>query len=157
MTYAHELRASMTLPLPLDRVFAFYADAGNLARITPPELRFSILTPRPIHMAEGALIDYRLSPFGIPLRWRSLISLWNPPHEFVDEQLEGPYASWRHHHAFVAGKDGTTAVHDVVAYRLPLAPFGEIAHALVRRQLDRIFAFRQGAVRRLLEPASEVA
>jgi ligand-binding SRPBCC domain-containing protein len=131
----------MSVPLSHEQVFAFFADAANLERITPPELRFRVLT-QPILMQEGTLIDYRLRLFGVPLRWRARIGL-------VDEQLRGPYRVWEHTHLF-REEGGATTIEDVVRYALPVAPFGEIFHPLVRLQLERIFRFRRSAVRNCL-------
>ncbi len=148
-----ELHTTLELPLPVDEVFAFFAEAGNLERITPPELRFEILTSLPVEMRRGTLLEYRLRLFGVPFRWQTRIAAWDPPHGFVDVQLRGPYALWEHTHVFVA-TDGGTLIDDRVRYRLPLAPFGDVVHPLVRRQLARIFAYRQEAVRRALLVAS---
>jgi ligand-binding SRPBCC domain-containing protein len=138
----HWLERETIVPRPRTEVFAFFSDAANLERITPPFLRFRITTPQPLDIREGTLIDYRLSLFGIPFGWRTLIEEYEPEERFVDRQLKGPYRLWRHTHEFSDVPGGTRMV-DRVEYAIPLGPLGGLARALfVRRMLDRIFDFR---------------
>lgn len=145
----HVVGYEQVLPRPLDEVFEFFAAADNLERITPPELQFRILTPLPVSMRTGTLIEYRLGLFGVPFRWRTRINEWNPPHSFVDEQLSGPYREWVHTHLF-ATVPGGTLVRDEVRYRLPLFPIGEVARPVVRLQIERIFRYRRRRLEALL-------
>lgn len=142
------LHAVCELPRPVDEVFAFFADARNLERLTPPFLNFEVLTPDPIDMREGALIDYRLRVRGLPLRWQSRISVWEPPHRFVDEQLKGPYKKWHHEHLFSPGSSpGSTRCEDIVHYAVPLS---FIVHSLfVGPDVKRIFRYRQEQLKAL--------
>jgi ligand-binding SRPBCC domain-containing protein len=145
----YRLTTRLHLPVPRDRVFAFFADAENLGRITPSELGFQIRTPTPIAMTAGTLIEYTIKLWGIPLRWQTRISEWNPPEHFVDEQLRGPYKTWIHTHRF-ADVAGGTDIEDDVAYELPFGIFGRLVAPLVRLQLARIFRHRQEQVARLI-------
>jgi ligand-binding SRPBCC domain-containing protein len=142
----HTFNTSMRLPLAPEEVFAFFAEAANLARITPPELGFELLTPPPLHLGAGTLIDYRLRLYGVPFGWQTQILCWDPPHAFVDAQRRGPYTRWVHTHCFREA-DGGTIIEDAVEYGLPFWPLGEIVYPIVRRQLHRIFRYRQQAIR----------
>lgn len=141
----HKINTSVRVPLHIDEVFPFFYDVLNLQRITPPELDFGILTPQPIKIELGTIVDYRMKLFGVPFKWRSVISVWEPPRRFVDEQVSGPYRLWKHTHNFYPDGEGTI-VEDDVSYRLPLWPLGEIAYPLVMAQLKRIFSYRQGII-----------
>lgn len=143
------LETATVLPRPVEQVFGFFADVENLQRITPPELAFHILTPTPLVMKEGTIIDFRLRLFRVPFHWRTRIVQWRPNDHFVDEQIRGPYRSWRHLHTFAECEQGTRMT-DRVEYRLPLQPPGALALPLVRRQLDRIFRYRAITIQRLL-------
>ena len=143
---AYVLERAQLLPGHPDEVFGFFADAFNLEAITPPWLRFRVVTPRPIAMAEGALIEYRLALHRVPVRWLTRIETWEPGRRFVDVQVKGPYRLWHHSHTFEPAGEGTL-VRDRVRYKLPLGPLGRLAHAgFVRRDLERIFDFRHGQV-----------
>jgi ligand-binding SRPBCC domain-containing protein len=151
---AHAFDTGQILGAPLERVFEFFADAGNLEAITPAFLRFRILTPLPIPMREGAQIRYRLSLHGIPMEWVTRIDEWRPGRSFVDRQLRGPYALWVHRHTFEPHPRGTL-VRDRVDYALPLDPLSRPAHPwFVGPQVERIFAHRRAVLARIFgEPA----
>jgi len=146
----HLLRAVTVLDHPREEVFPFFAAAENLERITPSALRFRIVTPPPIEMRAGALIDYRLRLNGLPFGWRTEITEWNPPHAFTDSQLRGPYHTWIHRHLFESLPDGRTRMTDEVRYRLPLWPLGEVALPVVKSQVRAIFTHRNRIIHELL-------
>lgn len=142
------LTASTVVRSPIEATFAFFAEPQNLNAITPPWLDFRILTPPPVTVGEGALIDYTLRLHRFPVKWRSRIEDWSPNQNFTDVQVRGPYRYWRHEHLFADAGGGATAVTDRVTYRVP---GGVLVHRLfVRRDLLRIFAFRQHQISRLL-------
>ena len=151
------LHRAQWIPRPVPEVFAFFADAFNLEAITPPYLNFRILTPPPIAMNPGTLIDYRLRLFGIPLAWRTRIEAFVPNEHFVDVQVRGPYRKWHHTHEFYEVRGGTLMV-DRVDYQVGWWLAGSLAHALfVRRTLEDIFDFRCREIERLLAPAATPA
>jgi ligand-binding SRPBCC domain-containing protein len=139
-----ELSTTAWLPQPVDEVFQFFGDAYNLNVLTPPWLHFEILTPRPIEMQAGTLIDYRIRLRGIPMKWRTRISLWEPNRRFVDEQLRGPYLEWIHTHSFEPA-DGGTLMKDAVRYRVPGGAL--INRFFVERDVAAIFRYRLDALR----------
>jgi ligand-binding SRPBCC domain-containing protein len=136
---AFTLETEQRLNAPQSEIFEFFADARNLQELTPSFLHFEIRSRGPIEMRSGALIDYRLRLHGLPLGWRTLISTWEPPHRFIDEQVRGPYLLWRHEHRFESSDDGT-AVFDRVSYRVRGG--SPVERFIVRPDLRRIFAFR---------------
>ena len=139
-----EFQCELWLPKPPEEVFPFFSDALNLQAITPSWLHFEVLTPPPIVMTPGLKLDYRLKVRGLPLRWQSEITAWEPPRRFVDEQRVGPYRLWRHEHTFEP-RDGGTLCRDHVQYAVW---FDWLVHALfVRRDVERIFAYRQEKLR----------
>jgi len=141
-------RSEQWLPRTLDEVFPFFADARNLEELTPPWLRFDVVTPEPIPMAVGTTIDYRLAWRGIPLRWTSEIAAWEPPHRFIDRQIRGPYRLWHHEHRFEERENGTNVI-DEVEYAVW---GGAIANRLgVARDIEKIFAYRSARLRELFQ------
>jgi ligand-binding SRPBCC domain-containing protein len=147
----HILERIQRIDLPVERAFAFYGDALNLERITPPWLAFEVTTPGPIEMGVGTLIEYRLKLHRVPVRWRTRIEAWEPPRRFVDVQVRGPYSLWEHTHTFEEDEPGATIIRDRVRYSIPFGPLGELAdRLLVRRDLKQIFDYRRDAVAREL-------
>jgi ligand-binding SRPBCC domain-containing protein len=140
-------QTELWLPRPRTEVFHFFAEARNLETITPPWLKFEVLTPAPIEMRSGTLIDYRIRVHGLPIRWRTEITEWQPPHHFVDVQLRGPYKLWHHTHTFEEHNGGTVCL-DHVRY-WPRG--GALVNWLfVRRDVERIFQYRQQRMQELL-------
>lgn len=135
------LTAELTIDRPIDEVFSFFSRAENLEKLTPPWLHFNIVTPTPIDMKQGALIDYRLKLHGIPIKWRTEIESWQPPMRFVDQQLRGPYKKWFHEHTFESVGPNRTLAKDRVHY---IPRFGALVHKyFVKPDLEKIFTYRQ--------------
>jgi ligand-binding SRPBCC domain-containing protein len=151
MMRIHTLQREQELPGTPTEVFDLFADARNLEAITPPLLRFEVITPGEVTMRVGALITYRLHLHGVPISWLTSIQDWDPPHRFIDQQVRGPFALWHHtHELFPSGPDGTR-MRDTVRYAIGYGPLGELAHrVLVRRDLETIFDFRARKVDDLL-------
>jgi len=143
----HRVETRLWLPHGREELFPFFADAHNLEAITPPWLRFAVLTPAPIRMRAGALIDYRLRLHGVPLRWRTEIAVWEPPVRFVDRQVSGPYALWEHEHRF-RNVAGGVVMFDHVSYRIRGGRLADRVGdlAVARRDLRRIFEYRRDAL-----------
>jgi ligand-binding SRPBCC domain-containing protein len=141
-----QFQTQLWLPQPRDRVFKFFADPRNLERLTPDWLHFEILTPAEINLRQGALLDYRLRLRGIPLRWQSEISVWEPPQRFVDRQTKGPYSLWVHEHTFKEQNGGTVVV-DRVEYAVPGGRL--VDRFFVAPDLKRIFQYRHQVLEEL--------
>ena len=150
MARTHTLERTQLIPRPLSEVFPFFSDAKNLETITPAFLQFKILTPGPIAMQAGTLIDYRIRLLGVPLHWRTQIEAFEPPLRFTDIQIRGPYRLWHHTHEFLETAEGTLMT-DRVRYEMPLGSLGSLTHALwTRRTLERIFDYRFAKVAEIL-------
>jgi ligand-binding SRPBCC domain-containing protein len=153
----YTLRREQWIERPINEVFSFFADAHNLEVITPPWLGFKILSMSTPSIEQGTAIRYRLRLHGIPIRWRTDIREWNPPHRFVDEQTSGPYKRWRHTHSFEA-HGNRTRMTDEVAYALPFGLLGRMVHAVsVRAEVARIFDYRRMRIDALFGQTGENA
>ena len=147
----YTLKSVQLIQKPIEEVFTFFSKPENLSVITPPKLGFKILTPRPIEMDAGRLIDYKIYLLGIPIHWRTLITDFNPPHMFVDQQIKGPYTMWHHTHTFHKVKDGVE-IRDQVVYSIPFSFIGQILNYLwIRKDLENIFKHRKKVIDKLFE------
>lgn len=136
---------------PIEDVFEFFSNPDNLSVITPPKLGFKILTPTPIKMSIGRLIDYKIYLMGIPIHWRTLITDFDPPHTFIDQQIKGPYTIWHHTHTFQK-VDGGVEIKDRVVYSIPFSILGRILNFLwIRKDLENIFNYRKKVIDELFE------
>lgn len=151
----HTFQASATIPAPLEEVFGFFSRAENLQKLTPKHLHFQILTPLPIEMKPGAIIEYRLRLFGISFRWQTEITVWEEGVRFVDVQKKGPYRLWEHEHRFSAQGD-STLMEDHLRYSISGGPLEPAIHAIfVRKQIESIFSFRNSAIERVFRRSSD--
>ena len=154
----HILERKQIVERPIAEIFEFFANAGNLEKITPPELNFKIISPQPIDIKKGALIDYQLKLRGIPITWKTEITQWNPPFDFVDTALKSPYKQWIHLHTFEEGANSNeTIMKDIVRYRLPLEPLGDIAHFYVKKELKYIFDYRYKVIEEIFKLSEQPA
>ena len=152
MMKTHTFSSEVRLAASIDQVFSFFADAYNLELLTPPWLSFQVLTPGPIMMQVGTRIDYRLRVHGLPIRWQSEITAWEPPHRFVDELRRAPYRLWIHEHRFQEVENCTLAM-DEVHYAVPGGSV--VNRVLVEPDLRRIFEHRQHQLQRIFGATAE--
>lgn len=131
------------VPQKNNDIFPFFANAHNLESITPAQLNFNILNVSTPEVQEGTIINYKLKIDGIPIRWKTSIKQWDPPHCFVDNQESGPYKKWHHTHRFDELADGTLMT-DQVDIEIPLGPIGYLASQWkVLRDVKMIFEYRK--------------
>jgi len=148
----HIIKATTIIQRPIAEVFSFFSKAENLSLLTPPGMSFSIKTPLPIEMRKGTLIDYRIKVDGIPYSWRTEITLWEPPHRFLDIQLKGPYSQWEHEHQFRETAAGITEMTDIVKFKSPgglLEPL--IHHLYVKGKVEGIFRHRENKLKEIFK------
>ena len=151
----YKIETSQYIKRSLAEVFDYFSRPENLAEITPSELNFRILTPQPLEMKQGTIIDYTIKLFKIPIHWRTLITVFEPPYRFVDEQIKGPYKLWHHTHIFKEITGGVE-IHDSVSYSIPFGLLGRLLHAVwIRRDLERIFEHRKNVIDQIFSRNNE--
>ena len=151
------LEKTIFIHQPREQVFEFFSKAENLDKVTPNWLNFKIITSTPIEMKKGAIIDYKLKLYGMPVKWQTEITEWQPPYRFIDVQVKGPYRLWVHEHIFEE-RDGGTLMTDRVQYLAPGYFLEPIVHKLfVLRDVDRIFRYREKVFSNIFNTAKQTA
>tara|TARA_B000000437_G_scaffold24350_1_gene16734 strand:- start:1867 stop:2337 length:471 start_codon:yes stop_codon:yes gene_type:complete len=147
----YKLKFKQVINSSLDDVFSFFSNPENLSKITPEKLGFNILTPTPIKMKEGQLIDYSIKLLGKKIRWRTMITEYIPKVKFVDQQLKGPYSMWHHTHEF-KDVDGKVEMTDEIYYVMPFGLLGRLVNFLfVSRDLNNIFKHRVEIINKIFD------
>lgn len=147
----HTLTRHTTIEKPIDEVFDFFTKAENLNKIIPPDLHFEMITKLPISIKKGTVIDYKIKIAGIPFKWKTEITEWNPPYSFEDTQVKGPYKIWIHKHKFES-KNGFTLMTDIINYLSPGGIFEFVPHRLfVKKKVESIFDFREKSLIKIFE------
>tara|TARA_Y100001970_G_scaffold281674_1_gene392961 strand:+ start:629 stop:1099 length:471 start_codon:yes stop_codon:yes gene_type:complete len=147
----YKLKFKQVINSSLDDVFSFFSNPENLSKITPEKLGFNILTPTPIKMKEGQLIDYSIKLLGKKIRWRTMITEYIPKVKFVDQQLKGPYSMWHHTHKF-KDVDGKVEMTDEIYYVMPFGLLGRLVNFLfVSRDLNNIFKHRVEIINKIFD------
>ena len=147
----NEINSEQFINIKIQNVFDFFSKPENLQEITPKRLGFNIITPGPIEMEKGTVIDYYIKISYIPIRWRTIITNYNPPYKFVDQQIKGPYSFWHHTHTF-SKLNGGTLIKDNIKYLVPFGIIGKIINKIwIKRDLENIFDYRKNKIKILLE------
>jgi uncharacterized protein len=146
-----EIFQAQWVPKPIDEMFQFFCNENNLETLTPEMLNFKVIGKNTDQIKEGTLIDYRLKIRGVPARWRTKITMWQPGVKFVDIQIKGPYTLWHHTHEFTSLGEGTLMT-DRVLYKPPFWPGSFFVMPMLRADVRAIFAFRRKAIIKLFGP-----
>ena len=142
----YNFESKQTINCSIETVFSFFSSPENLKVLTPPRLGFKILTPSPINMSKGCIIDYLIYLMGIPVHWRSIITDYDPPYMFIDQQIKGPYTLWHHKHSFREIKNGVE-IRDRVVYSIPVGWMGRLLHKFwIKKDLENIFSYRKNII-----------
>lgn len=127
---------------PVGEVFAWHARPGAFGRLTPPWESVRVLRA-PVGLLPGSRMQLEIRKGPVPLRWEVEHTAYEEGRFFVDEQVHGPFARWRHDHRFEPLGPDRCRVEDIVEWGAPLEPFGDtFTESFITRSLERLFAFR---------------